>query len=136
MQQSERDTTGEFFREVLLSYRLIFGQRSRSWKAFNNAASEWNKCWDCTTELTSEADPMLKVLCGQNWEAPDAYDIYQDVHAEDAAEYYYPDANFPYFGKRILEVQHYVKMHNPRSWSELWWDRSNVTQWWTFWVRG
>jgi hypothetical protein len=78
---------------------------------------------------------MLKVLCGQKWDAPGASDLYHDVHAEDASEYYYPDANFPYLGKRILEVQHYVKMHNPRSWSELWWDRRNVTEWWTFWVR-
>lgn len=38
-------------------------------------------------------------------------------------------------GKRTLEVQHRVKMHDPRLMTAVWQDRWNVTQWWTFWVR-
>jgi hypothetical protein len=56
--------TEEFFEEVLLSYRLLFGQDDRSWKAFSpmiplcaeqNGGLSLETSWDC--------DPLLSVLC-------------------------------------------------------------------------
>jgi hypothetical protein len=77
---------------------------------------------------------MLEVLCGRVWDSNGAYEIFEEIEAEDSSTYYSPSEDFPFLAKRLLEIQRYVQHHRPRSILALWYDRRNSTQWWTFWV--
>lgn len=133
--QDERDHTGDFFKEVLLSYRLIFGQHKKSWQYFNKKLVAWNHDWDCSGEQGSRtSDPMLLLLCGRSWLADGPKQIYDEISADEPSEYYSPNMDFPFLGKRILVLQNHVKGHNAHSLRALWHDHRNVSWWWTFWV--
>ncbi|MCJ1393043.1 hypothetical protein MMC18_005915 [Xylographa bjoerkii] len=131
---SDNDHTSEFFREVLLSYRLIFGQQPRAWRAFNKSLKHWDKSWHCSPGNAPDADPMLTLLCGQSWEDDAPRKVYNEIDAEDPYEHYIPHVSFPFLGQRILEVQNFVQTRNAHRLSALWYDRRNVSFWWTFWA--
>lgn len=98
----EQDHTPEFFREVLLSYRLLFGQDKRSRKAFNSQLPTWNREWDCSGQQGSKtSDPMLLLLCGKSWESEGPRQIFEEISAEEPSEYYSPHLDFPHLSKRI-----------------------------------
>ena len=121
---------GRIFQEILLSYRVLFGQDSRSWKAFKNMGplveeqrgrSSWETTWDC--------DPLLSVLCGRSYNDEESRKIYEEIDANEPAEFYYADSDFPYFGKRLLEVQQLVKQYQPQDVRSLLNDRRDVAAW-------
>jgi hypothetical protein len=119
----------DFFREILLSYRIIFGQDGRSWRAFKKESSELSKDRSCS-------DPLLSLLCGMAWDSPEAIRLYTELEAdekEDVSAYYSAD-DFPFLGKRLLELQSFSQGQHPYDWKVLWHDRRNVTTWWTFWA--
>jgi hypothetical protein len=133
--REDLDLTPEYFREVLLSYRLIFGQENASWKAFQKKLPTLEDHWDCSDRQSNDGDPMLRTLCGSSYTSPKAIQIYQAIDAsDDVLAYYYPDNDFPFLGRRILNLQAYVSGRNPHNWRALWHDRRNVAFWWTFWV--
>ena len=78
---------------------------------------------------------MLTLLCGQSWEDDAPRKVYTEINAEDPYDHYIPHVNFPFLGQRILEVQNFVKTRNAHRLSALWYDRRNISFWWTFWVR-
>lgn len=77
---------------------------------------------------------MLEILCGHGWEFEDARQIYEEIGAEEPSNHYSPIADFPFLGKRLAELQAYVRGHSPHNIMALWYDRRNVSWWWTFWV--
>ncbi|KAI9861544.1 MAG: hypothetical protein M1813_005154 [Trichoglossum hirsutum] len=126
--------TEEFFQEMLLSYRLIFGQDERSYKAFSRMVPVWEEqrgrahrenMWDC--------DPMLHTLCGKSSATDDARRIYDEIDASEPTSYYDPNTEFPFFGKRLLELQLFIKQHQPQNLRSLLHDRRNVSAWYTVW---
>jgi hypothetical protein len=118
-----------------LSYRLIFSQDPASWKAFNKKIPTFPERWNCSDKQSDDADPMLLTLCSSSFDSPDASQIYYDIDAsEGTSPYYYPDSDFPFLGRRILDLQTYVGGRNPHNWKGLWNDRRNVGLWWTFWA--
>lgn len=124
----------DYFREVLLSYRLLFGQDKKSWKAFLAASAAWPAHWPRSSpNALDDADPLLQTLCGTSATSPAARALYAEIDAEDASPYYYPDS-FPFLGRRILDLQTFVKGRHPTNWRALWSDRRNVAYWWTFWA--
>jgi hypothetical protein len=78
---------------------------------------------------------MLERLCGHSCESDEVADIYIAIDAEDPSNHYNPIMDFPFFGKRLVAIQDYVRGHNPHNFKALWYDRRNVSWWWTFWVR-
>jgi hypothetical protein len=123
----------DYFREVLLSYRLIFGQDKKSWKAFVEKSALRPPGWDCLLPGFDDADPLLQTLCGTSASSPAAADLYAEIEAEEVSPYYYPDS-FPFLGRRILDLQTFIKGRHPHNWRALWNDRRNVAYWWTFWA--
>jgi hypothetical protein len=124
--------TDELFEEILLSYRLLFGQDDRSWKAFSRMApvweeqrgrSSWETSWDC--------DPLLLVLCGRSCTDEEARQVYDDIDANEPANYYDPNTEFPFFGKRLLELQQLIKQYQPQDVRSLLNDRRDVAAWYT-----
>jgi hypothetical protein len=79
-------------------------------------------------------DPILLLLGSHSWKAEEAREIYDEINAGDAASHYSSTSDFVFLGKRLLELQNYVRDHNSQSLLGLWYDRRNVQFWWTFWV--
>lgn len=131
--RTEIEDTREFFKEVLLSYRLIFGQTKNSHRDFNRQFRKWSKHWRSTTESQKQMDHLLQIICGNHWQSSAAGHIWDEIEAEDPANIYSPTTDFPFFGERLIELQSYVRGHN---FMALWYDRRDVSWWWTFWVSG
>ena len=113
----------EFFRDVLLSYRLLFGQNSGSWKAFRKA---YNDVDGITRSGSILCDPLLGRLCGQKWEKERAF--YKDLDALDAPSHYRVQ-DFPFLGSRLLRLQNFSKRQEPHDWKVLWNDRRDISKW-------
>jgi hypothetical protein len=123
--------TDSFFRELLLTFRILFGQDERSVRA-------GLRC--CAGQDTHRlADPMLALLCGKPWTTPEARDLYDDVGAGAVRDTYDSNADFPIMGARLLELQQFVKDYHPTTLTALWRDRKDPTAWFNIWstqVRG
>jgi hypothetical protein len=124
----EPDRARDYYMEVLLSYRLIFGQDPGSAEDFKRRAHLW------APALGELSDPILSILCGENWESEKAYPIYYEIEAGEIAERYSPSEDFPYLGKRLLKIQEYVNDHRPNSLRQLWHDQANKWNWWMLWA--
>lgn len=98
-------------REVLLSYRLIFGLDSPSRKLFNR---------ECAKELrlSSDFDPLSTVLCGESWNSLASKDIFEEIDADPPAPFYLT-SDFPFFGHRLFELHDFVQRQHPNSWRTL-----------------
>jgi len=133
--EQDEDLSPEYFREVLLSYRLIFGQHKDSWKTFKSKIPALPERWACSDKHSDDADPLLSILCSESYDSPEAQKIYEYIDAsEELSPYYYPDSDFPFLGRRILDLQAFVGGRNPHNWKGLWNDRRNIALWWTFWA--
>jgi hypothetical protein len=129
------DYSNDYFREVLLSYRLLFGEERRSRRTFRSWVSRWQSEWKSTPDNSKPpADPLLLVLGSQSWESDEARQIYDEIGATDPASLYSPTGDFKYFGKRLLDLQTYVRDRRSTSIVGLWFDTRNLQWWWTFWV--
>jgi len=62
----------------------------------------------------------------------EAQRIYEDIEASEAAKTY-PYAEFPFFGKRLIALQEFVKQHQPQNVRSLLNDRRDVAAWYTLW---
>jgi hypothetical protein len=120
---------------VLLSYRLLFGQNRRSRQAFRRWVTRWQNDWKSTPNASKPpADPILLILGSQSWESDEARQIYDEIGANDPASHYSPTVDFVFFGRRLLDLQNYVRSHSSQSILGLWSDRRSEQGWWTFWV--
>lgn len=122
-----------FFQEMLLTYRLIFGQNSKSWQLFHKEMSRLAKKNRQSIFSMKNADPLLPILCGSNSEGPLAAQLYEDIDAEISQPYYVSDS-FPFFSKKLLIIQGFIKQHRPHTLSSVWHDDRDEASWWSLWV--
>jgi hypothetical protein len=126
--------TEKFFEEILLTYRLIFGQDDRSYKAFSRTVAVWEEqCSRTSWETTWACDPMLLILCGKSATSEEAQKIYDEIGANGLHNCYNPNTEFPFFGKRLLELQQFIRQRQPRNVRELLNDRRDVAAWYALW---
>jgi hypothetical protein len=99
-------------REILLSYRLIFGLDSQSRRLFHK---------ECANEmrLSSDFDPLLTVLCGEKWDSLSSKPIFEEIGADPPASFYLT-SDFPLFGQKLFELHDFVQRQNPSSFRALW----------------
>lgn len=124
------DPAAEYFKEVLISYRLIFGQTRSSYRDFNSLVSKKSLIWFGTGIV----DPLLPVICGHSWDSEQVRSIYDEIDVDEASDYYTTSSDFPYLGERLEILQEYVRDHRSTTMTALWNDRRDVGWWWTFWV--
>ena len=123
----------EYFREVLLSYRLIFGQSTRSWKAFKrNRSARPNSHEALQKNDSASKDPLLRRLCGSRWKNEQA--LYASLEAEEAPNHYSPAMDFPILSDKLLRLQRFSKEQHPHDLKLLWSDRRDARQFYTFWA--
>ncbi|KAF2811392.1 uncharacterized protein BDZ99DRAFT_569455 [Mytilinidion resinicola] len=129
-------------REVLLSYRLLFGQSSRSRALSLDLVEQLKKSSD-------DIDPFLPTICSTSTtqsrflrrftkpripaELLPASNLDLDNIPIESDTYSSRD-DFPYFGPRLLALQQYNLRQQPSRVRDLWWDRRNPLQWYTFWA--
>ena len=118
---TEFNTKG-FLQEILISYRILFGQHRQS----------RNKYWKMERrkiEEDGEIDRLLDVLCGiRHLTDPGVVKFIYDH------EVYSMERDFPILGQRLAQLQQYGNSHDPGKLKELWQDRRHPLQWFTFWA--
>lgn len=109
----------KFLQEILLSYRLLFGQSKESRHLFQSL-----KVFE--SEPVDMHDTLLPKLCQQkNISLPPLCN---------EREYYRLSRDFPILRSRIANLQHQMLSVKPRSWREIWNDKRDLAQWYTFWA--
>ncbi|RDW59781.1 hypothetical protein BP6252_12868 [Coleophoma cylindrospora] len=118
----EHDDAKLFYREILLSYRLLFGQNYKSYNRFT------------MPKETEMQDPLLKVLCSQSYDDDEPSEVYYLIDANHPARTYCARNDFPFLGERLLKIQSHVRDLQPHSIREIWNDTRNLPYWWGFWT--
>ncbi|KAL3422643.1 hypothetical protein PVAG01_06799 [Phlyctema vagabunda] len=122
-------TADNLLREVLLSYRLIFGVSSSSWREFRRVNSQGEMC---QIEGNPPPDPLLGILCGQKWTSSVPKAIYHQLNANPLSSTY--ASEFPLLGKRLYDLHEFVQRQQPNTLRDLWFDRRDITKWYTLWA--
>ena len=111
-----------FLNEVVLSYRLLFGQVKSSRQFFRRHLESL-----LAADILPEGrDPLLAQFCGRKSAAT-------SVLAKDKSVYRL-DKDFPILHSRLAILAKQVDGAKPRGWKELWRDKRDSAQWVTFWA--
>jgi hypothetical protein len=110
-------------REVLLSYRLLFGSRKKSRRIFNNTHHG---------RLRHDGlyDPFLTQLCGSREKIEH---LVSDGSIQER-DVYNLSKDFPIFGSRLLQLYTYARTIRPEKLREHFRDRRDRPQWFTYWA--
>ena len=111
-----------FLNEILLSYRLLFGQVKSSRQFFRRHLEPL-----LAADVPPEGqDPLLAQLCGSRLAAT-------SILAKEKSIYRL-DKDFPMLHSRLAILAKHVEGTKPRGWKELWRDKRDSAQWVTFWA--
>ncbi|RKK17491.1 hypothetical protein BFJ66_g1036 [Fusarium oxysporum f. sp. cepae] len=114
---SEDDVT-ELLQEILLSYRLLFGQSRRSRRLFRQLQP--------FARIPQEGhDQFLSLICSRKHFNGPLTLIEREVY--DVA------GDFPHLRSRIVRLNSYASNKKPRSIQQLWRDKRDSTAWLAFW---
>ncbi|KAJ2993996.1 hypothetical protein NUW58_g1672 [Xylaria curta] len=125
-------------REVLLSYRLLFAQAPKSRALIKQYIYRYSR------DTGKDIDPFLVALCTTplsrlRHKMPVANDLFPDSTLSIDGEFEESDTysamdDFPVFGHRLQLLQRYNLRQQPSKVKDLWRDRRNPLQWYTFWM--
>jgi hypothetical protein len=114
-----QEDVSQMLEETLMSYRLLFGQNKKARKLFR-ILTPFEK------RPKEGEDRLLNELCGRkassSWlSRPDrgSYDLQHD---------------FPILRSRLATLSYHMSERKPRTWRELWRDKRDSAQWFTFWA--
>ena len=118
---SEEDIS-QFMREVLLSFRLLFGQHGPSRKLFPHIYRP--------TERLQKPDQLLPILCMTKY----IHQTSESLPLPPDQPVYFAAQHFPVLSERIELIAKELKNSRPTSMRELLRDRRDTLQYWTFWL--
>lgn len=124
--------------EIILSYRVIFGQSRQS-------RGVYSKRQRSEAQAKENPDPLLDLLCGESHGkkirelSPKLWPITcLDGHGDDASlleqSVYNMQTDFPIFGMRLKTLADFSSRQRPSKARDLWRDRRDPLQWYTFWA--
>ena len=119
----------DFLVEILLSYRLIFGRYSRSRSKISRLLDSKKESW----RREGCYDPLLEILCTKDRHAPEIQEIHRDLQAREFENYISLD-EFPFLGRRLIDLQRFSMGQNPHSLRRLWNDRRSFNAWFAIWA--
>ncbi|KAL2122176.1 hypothetical protein VTJ04DRAFT_2631 [Mycothermus thermophilus] len=138
-----------YHREILLTFRLIFGQDRASaisgslarpalplwfiprWcYAFRRKPLFLNNPWHPGDPQRGPdtKDPLLPKLCGEDWQD---VDLYYQLEPGPTKSAYVVDEEFPFFADRLMALQDFVQAQSPRDFWSLLNDRRDMNRLWT-----
>ncbi|TRX96271.1 hypothetical protein FHL15_002995 [Xylaria flabelliformis] len=115
---TEQDVS-QLLKEVLLSYRLLFGQNIRSRRLFQKLSPFQGMS-------PNVRDNLLTQLCTRK-DSDMPFEIIQRDSYELARD-------FPHLRTKIVRLNNHLNQKKPRSWAELWLDNRDSASWLTFWA--
>ncbi len=115
-QWATADEVTHMLHETVISYRLLFGQNKQARKLFR-------KLDPFHGVPEPQRDELLTELCGRK-RCPkiNEREVYDLAH------------DFPVLRCRLVVLQRCLDVQKPRTWKELWQDKRNSAQWFTFWA--
>lgn len=125
--------------EILLSYRLIFGQSRLARSLFRNEEQKVLKSEGLVT------DPLLSLLCGKKFGRDikrQPTQIWPETCLSSPSagaslleqSVYGCDEDFPIFRERLMALERFAQRQDPRTVWSMWQDRRNPVQWLAFWA--
>ncbi len=128
----------QLHQEVIMSYRLLFGQKRGSRRLAGRVLKRQKD------EKAVEYDTLLDVVCTQAYKRggpvgrlpPDLWPVTClsfDCTLQENTSYSSID-DFPLFGHRLAKLQDFTLRQHPSKLTDLWRDRRNPLQWYTFWA--
>ena len=121
--RANADDIRSFLKEVLLSYRLLFGQHAKSRKLFQRISGPADLPFE-------QPDTLLSILCtakSLDLEAGD--DVFPQDHPV-----YFAARHFPVLCERVVLLAKELDGRKPKGIKDLLRDRRDKLQWWTFWL--
>lgn len=133
--------------EIILSYRLLFGQDGKSRIVAREEVCKLKN--SCANE---SVDAMLLDLCERKYEYGSlwwkTYDkVLQSYPSEIwpitcrtmeghllQSDVYSARDDFPRLGRRLIKLQQFNSRQRPSKLTDLWRDKRNPLQWFTFWA--
>lgn len=124
-QKPEGFTVGNYMREILLSYSLLFRFDSNAQKIYYNKERK-------RAGADGHRDPLLDELC-----------MGRDVHTSlrllywlttPVKESFDAASDFPILSSRLSLVQKHIDSIQPNRISSLWRDKRDIMRWYTFWA--
>jgi hypothetical protein len=119
----------EYLREIILSYRLLFGIDSRSRQAFRDEYQNWH----CDGDRRYDKDPLLWQLCTESARSNEMKRLLESFDGEETSTLFTLE-DFPFLGRRLAELQRFALWQKPNSWKILWQDKRDVKDWWMVWT--
>ncbi|KAF2722642.1 hypothetical protein K431DRAFT_266215 [Polychaeton citri CBS 116435] len=119
--------------EVLMSYRLLFGQSRAArgaGKALLQKLAAEHSYDGLLVDLCTKPQKKIKQLPASFWPIS-CRDF--DMRLQEAESYSSQD-DFPIFGSRLAVLQEFNLKQQPSKLRDLWRDRRNPLQWYTFWA--
>jgi len=107
----------QLLHEILLSYRLLFGQDRKSRQLFQSMEVFKGEPYEdyLLAELCDCKTLALPTICKER-------------------EFYRLSRDFPILRSRIAVLQQQMTNLKPRGWREIWNDKRDSAQWYTFWA--
>lgn len=124
----------ELNQEVLMSYRLLFGQTGASRKRVRTQLQsiKQNLGYDEFLErICCQPSKQLRKLPSSLWPISCRKVVEDTLQEEDT---YSSQDDFPLLGQRLVKLQEYNLRQQPSRLRDLWRDRRNPLTWYTFWV--
>ena len=120
-----------YLEEILLSYRFLFGQHKSSRKVFREQERVGLTCVEPTrvpnVGLDVPLDPLLDSLCSRK--------LFQDSRISlKERQTYRMHRDFPFLRNRFVNLKRELAMRKSRSWREMWRDKRDTSNWYTFWA--
>lgn len=127
-----------FRQEVLLSYRIVFGQDKASRALFRNQIKKQEP------EGTAlSRDPLLDILCGERTSSSKIRALPACLWPKSCRNFdnqlqnfdeYSIASDLPLLGGRFLAIQEFNLRQRPRSFWAFWRDTRDKPKWYTVWV--
>ncbi|KAI0400852.1 hypothetical protein F4802DRAFT_583174 [Xylaria palmicola] len=116
---ADEERIKDLMKEILLSLYIIYGQSPKSQRCFNEDDAFGS------TE-TGPRDELLQEICRGRWR----FRSFQ----QRPKRVYNIRSDFPILGAKVLFISKQVRLQEPTSLAQLWRDKRNTLQWWTFWA--
>ncbi|KAI1737182.1 hypothetical protein F4680DRAFT_468382 [Xylaria scruposa] len=127
----------QLHREVLMSYRLLFGQTLKSRRQAKAVLQKQKRDQPRQYDAFLEAlctrpsrDKMVRTIPQEIW--PATCHNFDGLLQEEST--YSSQDDFPLFGQRLVKLQTFSRRQQPSKLTDLWRDRRDTLQWYTFWA--
>jgi hypothetical protein len=137
-QEGDILTFHDYLRDMILSYRILFGMKEKSRRAFKDELQNWrlDKAHDgpfSGHRLYEMIDPLLWHLCTDTSESPMLKELLSSLDGEETSSRFSFE-DFPFLGRRLQDLESFMEGHKPVGLQLLWQDRRDPQNWWITWT--